>query len=195
MMTRMILPTWKTQRLLKSSSQYRPPNSDAYLLRVSIMTAGPPRITRILRVPSYLTFHQFHSVIQEAFDWDNGHAYRFDICDGGKMSRVRETLDMPSPLRREGEPLSGSERRRLCDVFGKPGDPMAATYTFDFGDDWIHTIHLLGSADKHLASGMGINQEVFCAGGEGAPAVGDCGGPYGWEEIKVRNSSSNQCHI
>lgn len=131
--------------------------SEAYLLRVSIPTISPPRITRILRMPSHLTFHQFHGVIQEAFDWDNSHAYRFQIHEVGEDPLHGKTLDMPFPIRRDGEPPSGSERRRLCDVFGRAGEPMAAAHTFDFGDKWIHSIVFLGAADRALAGGIDLS--------------------------------------
>lgn len=178
---------------MRDETQEPRPPATAYLLRVSIVTAGPPRITRILRVPSNLTFHQFHGVIQDAFDWDNMHAYRFQVHKVGDSPRHGEVLDMPFPLQRDGE-KSGSERKKLSDIFGKPGESMAATYTFDFGDNWLHTIHLLGVADKSLAIGMGIDQEIFCLAGEGSPAVGDCGGAGGWENLKVRVRSIASCH-
>lgn len=100
------------------------------------------------------------------------------------------SLDMPSPLKREDQPLSGSDRKRLLDIFAKHEDPLRAVYTFDFGDDWIHEIDYMGPADRCLAMSMGIEKEgghksVFCIAGEGAPAVGDCGGPCGFEELKV----------
>lgn len=50
-----------------------------YLFRVQIASRKPPHVVRVLRVPADLTFHDFHMVLQAAFEWADEHAYSFDI--------------------------------------------------------------------------------------------------------------------
>jgi hypothetical protein len=50
-------------------------------------------------------------------------------------------------------------------------------YLYDFGDDWEHSITLIGRANTSTSS-------IVCLSGECGPAAEDCGGPYGWEELK-----------
>jgi hypothetical protein len=115
----------------------------------------------------------FHDVIQAAFGWENGHLFEFKSNDGG----IRISLPMdegffdPSFF---AEAENASEVK-LSDIFG---DIRQLFYIYDFGDDWIHEITLEATAAD------GNAKTALCLSGKGACPPEDCGGIYGYEEIK-----------
>jgi Plasmid pRiA4b ORF-3-like protein len=60
----------------------------------------------------------------------------------------------------------------------KPGDELV--YTYDFGDGWEHDIVL----EDIIQNAQGVTPPV-CLGGEGACPPEDCGGPWGYAELKA----------
>ena len=50
-------------------------------------------------------------------------------------------------------------------------------YLYDFGDNWEHSITLIGRADTSTSS-------IVCISGEGGHVAEDCGGAVGWQELK-----------
>ena len=65
----------------------------AYLLRIVLATSSPPAISRMLRVPMTTTFEKLHDAIQTAFDWNNAHAYEFDVHTVANRPKRRTFLD------------------------------------------------------------------------------------------------------
>ena len=70
-----------------------------------------------------------------------------------------------------------AEALRYSDIFEKKGQTF--TYIYDFGDDWIHII-TLEKIDKTDTS-----TKPKLIDGKGACPPEDCGGPWGYENIKV----------
>ena len=62
----------------------------------------------------------------------------------------------------------------------------AIEYLYDFGDDWKHSITLIGRA-------LTSTTKVVCLSGEGSPAAEDCGGAYGWQELKATYGEHQEC--
>jgi Plasmid pRiA4b ORF-3-like protein len=60
----------------------------------------------------------------------------------------------------------------------KPGDELV--YTYDFGDGWEHDIAL----EDIIQNAPGVTPPV-CLEGEGACPPEDCGGPWGYAELKA----------
>jgi len=181
----------------------------------------------MLRVPMTTTFEKLHDAIQTAFDWNNAHAYEFDVHTVANRLKRRTFLDPsyvmnlknhqyqdyetnmfpPAPpgmaeeerARMPREPEKKAvENTMLMDVLERPEWKelgVVIKYRYDFGDNWDHTIQVLGTADGMLgASGVAAEatgpkipdkQDIFCFGGEGHPCCEDCGGVFGWEEIKA----------
>ena len=65
---------------------------------------------------------------------------------------------------------------RLDQVLRSPGDRM--TYTYDFGDDWTHTIRL-----ESFAPMTDDAPRAVCTGGRMAGPLEDCGGAGGHNEL------------
>ncbi|TKA55670.1 hypothetical protein B0A55_12295 [Friedmanniomyces simplex] len=145
---------------------------DAFLLRVKLPALSPPRIWRELRVPTNITFHKFHEVLQIAFSWENEHMYQFNVASKEKLSRVFGNVNID---------LSGCEW----------------IYEDDMGDGWEHRIEFLGRAETDLDSqvldqGVVRGQNCFCIAGEGHGVAEDSGGECGSDRRKWRMAERGQ---
>jgi hypothetical protein len=67
---------------------------------------------------------------------------------------------------------------RLSQVFASVGDKVR--YTYDFGDDWEHDVIL----EKVIPTDVGVTSSV-CTAGKGACPPEDCGGVWGYEQLKA----------
>lgn len=76
----------------------------------------------------------------------------------------------------EEEETIDSEEVQLLETFTKPRQKMM--YNYDFGDGWEHEITLekMTDSDSLIAD---------CIGGNGTCPPEDCGGPFGFKEMKV----------
>lgn len=73
------------------------------------------------------------------------------------------------------EPQDAS-KVKLSDIFS--GNLRKLLYVYDFGDDWVHEITLeVVSEDKQ--------KKAVCLSGKGACPPEDCGGVYGYENMKA----------
>lgn len=138
-----------------------------HVLRIDLAHLKPA-IWRRIEVPSGITLAQLHRVIQMAFDWDDSHLHAYEI--GGR----RYGQPTPDPFGMGMEDLD--ERKHRLGDLTTAGSRF--TYTYDFGDDWIHVIKvekiLPPKADAHYPR---------CVAGKNAAPAEDCGGPWGYAEI------------
>jgi len=138
-----------------------------YVLRIDLARLKPA-VWRRLEVPANITLAQLHRVIQMAFDWDDSHLHAFEI-DGQHYGQP-----MPGPFGMDMEELD--ERKfRLAELAGVGS---RFSYTYDFGDDWIHLVKV----EKILAPAPGVRYPRCTAGKHSAPPE-DCGGPWGYAEM------------
>ena len=171
-----------------------------YLLRVELDTWSPPAITRMLRIPTNLTFHELHQTLQIAFGWRNKHGYSFEVytsTEPGHVMSIMYRFELYTPS--DGEPeQKADEDITLEQVLERPGwkeDGLTITYVYDGCEEWEHEIQLLGTADPRLGAEGAIDvsedsQAVFCFGGEGHEACDDdFDGKERWEELKVSTRS------
>jgi hypothetical protein len=68
-------------------------------------------------------------------------------------------------------------RVRLASLLRGQGDRM--TYTYDFGDDWEHDIRL-----EQTLPADSVGSYPVCLAGKGACPPEDCGGPWGYADLK-----------
>jgi hypothetical protein len=66
---------------------------------------------------------------------------------------------------------------RLIELLSGPGDKLR--YTYDFGDDWEHDVVL----EEVLPASPGA-ADPCCLAGKGACPPEDCGGVWGYAELK-----------
>lgn len=120
-------------------------------------------------VPSDYTFLQFHEVIQTAFGWKGYHLFHF-----AEKKYDRHSIGIEAPDFADEDLLSADEVI-LLEIFKEPGDKLV--YVYDFGDDWVHLIKLEKIIDEKIAKAQ-------CIAGKGACPPEDCGGPWGYADLK-----------
>ena len=94
-----------TAARIKESQQgahARQQNDTGYLIQVGLLPhpmieAGPGAVTRVLRVPTRMTFHQLAETINTAFDWQGYHAYEFKLCKPCRK-RLRCMCELCEPI-------------------------------------------------------------------------------------------------
>ncbi len=134
-------------------------------LKVTLDGIRPP-VWRRLLMSSNIRLDQLHAVIQAAFGWDDYHLHAFEAA-GQRYSDPR-LLDDLECVDEADVPLMA-----LAPLPGK-----RFTYTYDFGDDWRHTIVV----EKLLDTEPGLSYPQCIAGRRACPPE-DCGGPWGYAEL------------
>lgn len=138
-----------------------------FVLRIDLANIKPA-VWRRLEVAADITLAGLHYLTQIAFGWDNSHLHAFEI-DGQPYGQR-----MPGPFEMDMDELDEA-KFRLAEVAGVGS---RFTYTYDFGDDWIHVIKV----EKVLAPTPGVRYPRCTAGKNAAPPE-DCGGPWGYAEM------------
>lgn len=135
-------------------------------LRITLEDIKPP-IWRLVRVPDEYTLDQLHRIIQLLFGWLDYHLYAFEAGE-----RRFEKPDEEA----EGE---DSTAVRLRDLMLSKGARF--TYTYDFGDDWLHKIVV---KDVHTSTHLDDEPSLpLLLGGKRAGPHEDSGGPYGYQRM------------
>ncbi len=139
-----------------------------YQLKVELQDTDPP-IWRRFVVPSGITLHRLHLILQEVMGWTNSHIYRFQID-------TREYAE-PNPDNEFYElPFKNSKRSKLDQLVAERGSTF--TYEYDFGDSWNHEIVL------EDIRGCEVGQLLpDCLAGERACPPEDCGGTRGYARL------------
>ena len=105
-----------------------------YHLKVTIDESEPP-VWRKIAVPDHITFHQLHLVIQECFQWQDYHLYKFELPDAeNPITRL-----FGDPFIDEGNDIDA--REMLIDPYITKGGRFR--YIYDFGDWWEHVIDVI----------------------------------------------------
>ena len=145
------------------------------ILQLKIMLNGSkPPIWRRVLVPAGMPLPQLHAVIQALFGWFDYHLHEFRT--GGFRGPAY------APVNPDGEEdfYGDASRDEATATVGEllPAEGNSMTYTYDFGDNWVHAIKL----EKILASDDG-GQLPRCTAGRGAAPAEDSGGTWGWANI------------
>ncbi|HEX8211034.1 MAG TPA: plasmid pRiA4b ORF-3 family protein [Longimicrobium sp.] len=143
----------------------RKPTPRLLQLRIALAEIEPP-IWRRVRVPDAYTLHQLHRVIQMAFGWLDYHLYSFEIGERRFEAPHEDAED------------EDSTAVRLRDL--GLGNGARFTYTYDFGDDWVHEIDVEGVS---IAAPMDDQMLPELDAGDRAGPPEDCGGPHGYAEM------------
>ena len=129
-----------------------------------------PAIWRRVLVPHDITLPRLHAVIQTIMPWTDSHLHSF--FDGNEYYQP----NMADFIFGGDTDSQDEAKYRLNDLSLKEGGSIL--YTYDFGDDWEHDIHLekLHPAAKRLP-----RAEVLA--GENACPPDDCGSIDGYCEL------------
>lgn len=154
-------------------------NGQALQLKVSLKGAKPPIWRRVL-VSDTLTFHQLHEVIQAAMGWTNFHLYDFQYGDV-YFEEMEEEFEQSSSNFRK---IHDSKEALIGNVLVKEGQKLE--YTYDFSNNWEHTILLEKMDDKDAA-------EPICLKGRRATPPEAVGGVQNYNQaIKLLEDPAAQ---
>ena len=146
-----------------TAAQRRKASNGSLSLKVTLNDTKPP-VWRRLVISCEMTLSELHQVIQAAMDWDDDHLHAFDIA--GRQYGDPSSLDE----------VADEERLTLNKVVNTGVSRF--TYTYDFGDNWEHTV-LIEQPQRPLAEGR---YPVCVAGKRNSPPE-NCGGPWGYQEL------------
>ena len=133
-----------------------------------------PLVWRRLVVPLSTTLAQLHQILQAVMGWTDSHLHQFEIGglrygDAGLLNR--DTFQGDARAFASGDV-------RLSDFqFTKRNGP-SFLYTYDFGDDWRHTIRL-----ERLLAVTPAPKSATCNEGARCCPPEDAGGAPGYDEF------------
>ncbi len=143
-----------------------------FQFKIQLQGITKPPVWRRILVPGSFTFEKFHSVIQASFGWQDSHLYEFSPSGYGSNPRI----GIPDEFEWENDPGIDSSKIELSEIFYEKGQQF--TYIYDFGDDWVHKITL-------EAVSLGSAKKAELLAGKSACPPEDCGGPWGYQEMKA----------
>jgi hypothetical protein len=149
--------------MAKTAAQTRNASKAPLSLKVTLSGTKPP-VWRRLLIPGEMTLGDLHQAIQAAMGWDGGHLHAFDIA--GRQYGDPDSLDE----------VADEERLTLNKV--RNTGVSRFTYTYDFGDNWEHTV-LIERPRRPLEAG----RYPACIAGKRNCPPEDCGGPWGYQDL------------
>ena len=129
-----------------------------------------PVIVRRIEIPLTSTLHALHEVIQAVMLFENYHLFQFDVGPRGHETRY----GIPDP---DGFIEVIDARRATLDQLIDAKVKKFA-YTYDFGDDWRHTVTVEAVAPADTV----LTYPRFIDGAHRAPPE-DVGGQPGFEHF------------
>lgn len=143
-----------------------------YQFKIQIKGIIKPPVWRKIIIPADFTFLRFHNVIQTVFGWEDYHLFEFKDKEyqGSIRIAILSEDDFDFDIK-----IQDASKVKLSKIF--VGDFRKLLYVYDFGDNWIHEITLEAISDDN-------RKEAFCLSGKGNCPPEDCGGPYGYENMK-----------
>jgi hypothetical protein len=128
-----------------------------------------PKVTRSFKVSPLISMYEMHHIIQIVMGWTNSHLYQFNVGEQ-VIADIRLVDD-------ELGPVTDVKDVMVTQVFSHVGNTI--TYEYDFGDGWMHHLELV-EISTHP-----IDEELTqIIGGENACPPENCGGTYGFKELK-----------
>ncbi len=134
-------------------------------VRITLTDVDDPPVWRRVVIPAAYSLDRLHAVIQAAMGWQDYHLHAFRV---GKVSY--------------GPPDPDDELGYLDERKFRLGELTAnrISYEYDFGDSWEHELVI----EERMTAADGALYPV-CVAGEGACPPEDCGGGYGFAELKA----------
>ena len=148
----------------KSISRKKP---KVYEFSISLANTKP-LVRRKVLAHEFIELQELHMLIQMSIGWEARHLYSFEInkkiySDGAFSTDTEGAIDDEDVLLRDAL-----------------GSTKKFTYTYDFGDHWVHQVEIT----KVLDHDPRIHYPV-CIAGENACPPEDCGGIGGFEQLKA----------
>jgi hypothetical protein len=135
-----------------------------YQLKIQLRNVSKPPVWRRIVVPADVRLDELSEVILGAMGWHGSHLH---VLEDRSTGLEYGPPDSDLGHRDEGQ-------AKLSDLVRDVGDTFL--YTYDFGDGWEHLITIEQRAENDFTPG--------CLAGKGACPPEDCGGAYGYAELK-----------
>jgi len=139
-----------------------------YQIKVGLLEVSPLVWRRFL-IPSRVSLHRLHLVLQDVIGWQNYHLYRFQI---GSNEYGVPDLDKDF----SESDFKDSKRAKLGKLV--KGKNEIFIYQYDFGDGWEHQLLIEDIFIRDLEK-----QYPICLEGENSGPPEDSGGPHGYAEM------------
>jgi len=139
-----------------------PADPASLVLTIGLDHVTPP-VWRRVAIPSNTLLDQVHRMIQDAMGWYDQHLYTFETDEYTVIDPRSESHGIPA------------DEERLVSFATEVGDRF--TYTYDFGDEWTHTVTL----DEIRPGGPGNVFAVIDGAGPCPPE--DIGGAYHYQNL------------
>jgi hypothetical protein len=141
------------------------PGDPVLQVRITLRHVDNPPVWRQVLIPAAYPLSRVHRAVQAAMGWEDCHMHAFQI---GK------TTYGPDPEDELG--YADETKARLADVARVR---TRIGYEYDFGDSWEHELVV-------EARTVAEDDQAYpaCIAGEGACPPEDCGGVYGFAELK-----------
>ena len=147
--------------------------------KIQIRGISKPPVWRRIVIPGDFNFHDFHNAIQKAFGWWDEHLYQFQ-----KTPRnIDWILGIPDEDDFWVEKVEDSREINVAS-FIKSKKLNKFVYVYDLGDEWVHDITLEETDEETTL------ENPICLAGKGACPPEDCGGAWGYEDMKLEMSKS-----
>ena len=111
--------------------------NQVYQFKVTLKSVKP-LIWRRIQVPETCTFYDLHVAIQDAMAWTDSHLHEFEVVNPRTGTRV--FIGEPDEEFEEDREILPNQKEKIARYFTL--ENWRAHYTYDFGDDWQHTIEL-----------------------------------------------------
>ena len=154
-----------------SARRPRRPDAVTYRVRIDLSGTKPP-LWRRLEFASDLFLDDVHDAIQAAFGRTDTHLHRFSAGPPWGDPDAEQYL-CPFDVD-EGDVGVPEHEVRLDELLIEVGDRLS--YTYDYGDDWQHTITLEAVEPRE-----GDAPRARCTAGRRPDPPEDCGGVGGYE--------------
>ena len=145
----------------------------AIQLKIQIQGIKNPPVWRKLLIPDTFNFRQLHYAIQLAFGWGCCHLYQFEKQAYSHDWIIREPQEEDDFW--SSEPFLAAKTKVY--TFVMYNGVKSFVYVYDFGDSWVHKITIETVTKDKITT-------PFCLAGKGDTPPEDCGGVYGYEELK-----------
>jgi hypothetical protein len=147
-----------------------------YKLKVKLLNISKSPIWRDILVHDDITFEELHHIIQMTMGWGSCHMHQFIVGNRRNGVYIGISEDELGSFDTDMDQLDHSEVL-ISQYLKKVKDKC--WYEYDFGDGWEHEVNLLEIVD------VSKDQPIpFVLKGKGACPPEDCGGPWGYEELK-----------
>jgi hypothetical protein len=128
-----------------------------------------PLVTRTFKVSAKTTMYELHHIIQVVMGWTNSHLYQLNVGE----EVIADTRLVDDEL----GPVTDVKVVMVTQVFSHVGNTVR--YEYDFGDGWMHHLELVEIPTHPIDE---VLPQII--GGENACPPEDCGGTYGYKELK-----------